>query len=173
MFIINPITKEEATGKLKLLYTMIEKSLGFVPPHFELFATIDFEAMQEFFVKNKYMMTHKKIDKNILPFIRLYIARKECRSYCSNLNDKILHSMNVDKNIIDNIVEEIDNIPFDKSQVLLLLKVLKAVYEPENFARDDLEELYAVDFSDKDFFDLLNYASGFMSRSKMIEAYLK
>jgi len=47
MFIVDVIKKEDARGELKLLYKMIERSLGFVPPHFELFATIDIEAMKE------------------------------------------------------------------------------------------------------------------------------
>ena len=36
MFIIEPIKVEEASGELKLLYKKIQKTLGFVPPHFEL-----------------------------------------------------------------------------------------------------------------------------------------
>ena len=38
MFIIETIPPKEATGELKLLYRKIERVLGFVPPHFELFA---------------------------------------------------------------------------------------------------------------------------------------
>ena len=53
MFIIDVIKKEDAKGELKLLYSMIERSFGFVPPHFELFATIDMEAMKEFAVYNQ------------------------------------------------------------------------------------------------------------------------
>ena len=60
---------------------MIKRSLGFVPPHFELFATLDLEAMKEFLANSHYMMHHQKIDKNLLPYMRLYIAKKECRSY--------------------------------------------------------------------------------------------
>jgi hypothetical protein len=53
-----------------------------------------------------------------------------------------------------------------------LSKVLKAIDAPEDFSKDDLQELYALDFSNKDFFDLLRYASDFISNSKIIEAYL-
>ena len=173
MFIVDSIKKEEATGELKLLYTMIEKSLGFIPPHFELFATIDLEAMKEFFVYNQYMMTHDKINKKLLPFIRLYIAKKECRTYCSSLNVKILQAMGITQSVIDNIEEEIKNIPCEESQIVLLEGVIKALYEAENFSKKDLEKLYTLGFSDKDFFDLLNYASTFTAKSKVIEAYLK
>lgn len=173
MFIIQPIKKEEAKGELKLLYRMIERSLGFVPPHFELFGTIDLKAMVEFVEYNQYIMSHEKIDKNLLPYLRLYIAHKECRNYCVNFNSALLQNMQVNEKIIDNIEEEIKNISFENSQKTLLLKVLKAIYEADKFGADDLKKLSELDFSDKDFFDLLSYATNFMGKSKMIEVYLK
>lgn len=173
MFIIEPIKKEDATGELKLLYRMIERSLGFVPPHFELFATIDLKAMKEFVEYNQYIMAHEKIDKNLLPFMRLYIANKGCRSYCTNFNTNMLLDMGIDKQLIENITDDIENIPFEDNQKLLLTKVLKALYNADEFNQDDLKELYNAGFSDKDYFDLLSYAANFMSKSKIIEAYLK
>lgn len=173
MFIIQPVKKEDAKGELKLLYRMIEKSLGFVPAHFELLATLDLESMKDFLNYNLYIMSHTKIDKNLLPYMRLYIANKECRSYCSNFNTELLMKMKVDIKLIYNIVEEIQNIPFEDKQKILLLKVLKALYETKDFKEEDLKELYELGFDNKDFFDLLSYATSFMSKSKMIEVYLK
>lgn len=173
MFIIEPIKKEDTTGELKLLYRMIEKSLGFIPPHFELFATIDIESMKEFVQYNQYLMNHKIIDKNLLPYLRLYIANKECRTYCVDFNTAMLLKMEVDKNLINNLENEIQNIDFGKNQKILLLKVIKALYDSKEFGKGDLQELYSLGFSDKDFFDLLSYATNFMAKSKMIEVYLK
>ncbi len=158
MFIIPVIKKEDAKGELKLLYRMIERSLGFVPPHFELFATIDIEAMKEFAAYNQKMATHPTIDKNLLPRLRLAIAQKECRNYCVAFNSAML---------------EKGEFKIDASQTLLMEKVLKSLNETESFGENDLDELRAVGFSDKDFFDLLNYATSFMAKSKMIEIYLK
>ena len=173
MFIIEPIKRDQATGELKLIYKMVEKTLGFIPPHFELFATIDLKAMKEFVEYNQYMMMHQKIDRNMLPYLRLYIANSECRTYCTNFNTKMLMSMGADEDVIVNITENIDKVPLSQEQVILLKKVLKAIYESESFNKKDLEELYKLHFTDKDFFDLLSYASDFMSKSRMIEVYLK
>jgi hypothetical protein len=158
MFILEPIKKEDATGELKLLYKMIEKSLGFVPPHFELFATIDIESMKEFLAYNQKMFIHPVIDKNLLPHLRLAIAQKECRTYCVAFNTKMLES---------------GEYKIDAKQELLMDKVLKSFYETQQFTQKDLEELREIGFGDKDFFDLLSYASNFMAKSKMIEIYLK
>lgn len=85
----------------------------------------------------------------------------------------MLLQMGANKNILNNITTEIENIPFDNKQKTLLKKVLKALYKAEEFKEDDLKELYSLGFNDKDFFDLLSYASNFMSKSKIIEIYLK
>ena len=129
--------------------------------------------MVEFVQYNQYIMSHQRIDKNLLPFLRLYIANKECRSYCVNFNSALLHQMDIDEQIITNIEENIQNIPFQEAQKTLLLKVLKAIYEADKFDEKDLKELQIFGFSDKDFFDLLSYATNFMGKSKMIEVYLK
>lgn len=173
MFIIDTIKKEDATGELKLLYRMIEKQLGFIPPHFAMMATIDIEAMKEFLNYNVAMMTHEKIDNALMPFLRLYIAQKECRSYCTTFNRELLNKQGISQNVIDNFHEDLDLIPLDESQKLLLSKAFKAIYHSNTFNKSDLEELYAQDFSDKDFFDILGYATGFMGKSKMIEAYVQ
>ncbi|MEA1982664.1 MAG: hypothetical protein U9N39_03875 [Campylobacterota bacterium] len=162
MFLIDVIKKEQATGELKLLYKMIERSLGFVPPHFELFATIDIEAMKEFAAYNQKMAMHEKIDANLLPFLRLEIARKECREYCMAFNEKMVEAL-----------RERSEKPYDVKQERLLDKVLKALYETSTFTQEDLEELHKYGFNDKDFYDLLSYSVNFMAKSKMIDVYLK
>jgi len=161
MFIIDVIKKEDATGELKVLYKMIERSLGFVPPHFELFATIDIEAMKEFAAYNQKMLTHKTIDKNLLPYLRLEIAKRECRNYCVTFNTQMIKKMKA------------ENRTYEKNQEILLEKVLKAIYETEAFDASDISEIVSQGFSDKDYFDLLSYATNFMAKSKMIEVYTK
>jgi len=162
MFIIDVIKKEEAKGELKLLYKMIAKSLGFVPAHFELFATIDVEAMQEFVLYNQKILSHERIDKNLLPYLRLEIASRECRNYCVAFNTQMIAKL--EKNGV---------VQHSQEQKLLLQKVLKGIYETELFDAEDLQELEAEGFTPKDYFDLLSYATNFMAKSKMIEVYTK
>jgi len=171
MFIIDPIKKENATGELKTLYAMIEKSLGFVPPHFELFAAIDIQALKSFVKHNLYFARHKKIDADLLPFLRLYIAQQECRNYCINFNTKMLLTMNVDEKILHDIVQNIHSIPLSAAQRVLLQKVIKGIYNAEEFSQDDLMALHDAGFSNKDFYELLDYAVHFMGKSKMIEVF--
>jgi len=173
MFIIEPIKAEEASGELKLLYKKIQKTLGFIPPHFELFATIDMQSLEEFVKYNLYFSKHPSIDAKILPFLRLCIAQKECRKYCIGFNTKILISNGAKQEVLNDICSNIKELPFNMEQKLLLSKVIYAIYNADKFGSDDLKELYNVNFTDKDFYELLNYATNFMAKSKMIEIYMK
>jgi len=173
MFIVEPIRVREATGDLKLIYKKIEKVLEFVPPHFELFATIDSKSLMEFIEYNLSFKNHPKIDETLLPFLRLCIAQKECRNYCISLNTKMLFAKGIDKKILNDIYANIENLPFEKKQKLLFSKVVFAVYNAQEFGSNDLVELYNAGFNDKDFYELLGYATNFMAKSKMIEVYMK
>ena len=172
MFMINTVSQEEANGKMKLIYKNMQEAFGFLPPHTKLFATLDLQGLEEFFRLNIYLNTHKFIDSELLPFIRLYIAQSNCREYCKKFNTKLLLSKGIKKNLIKNIVEQFDDIPFNDAQKTLAKKVLKAIYQTDSFQKDDLEELYKYNFSDKDFYDLLNYATTFMVKSKIIDIYM-
>ncbi|WP_457744029.1 hypothetical protein [Sulfurimonas sp.] len=173
MFIVNRIKVDEASGELKIIYKKIKKVLGFVPAHFELFATIDSKFLMDFIEYNLYFKNHPNIDEKILPFLRLAIAQKECRKYCINFNTHILQGLKIDSQILNDISANILKLPFDKKQKLLLSKVIYSIYNVDKFNKNDLEELYNVGFSDKDFYELLSYATNFMAKSKMIEIYLK
>ena len=173
MFIVKPIKASEATGELKLIYKKIQKTLGFIPPHFELFATIDFKSLMDFIEYNLYFKNHPSIDEALLPYLRLCIAQKECRKYCIGFNIKMLQEMGVDKVILGDICSNISKLPFNERQKLLFAKVIYAIYNADNFGSEDLKELYDAGFSDKDFYELLSYGTNFMAKSKMIEVYLK
>ena len=173
MFIVKPTMMDQAIGELKLLYKKIQKTLGFMPPHFELFATLDPKSLSEFVEHNLYFAKHPNIDAQLLPFLRLCIAQKECRSYCVNFNTKILLESGVDKELLSDICSNIEKLPFEAKQILLLSKVLYALYNAQSFGEKDLDELYSVGFSNKDFYELLGYATNFMAKSKMIEIYTK
>ena len=173
MFIVETIKPEEATGELKLLFRKIKNVFGFIPPHFELFATIDIEGLKSFMEYNVKMMNHLKIIKELLPLLRLSIAQTECRKYCSWLNTQILQELNFPTEIIANLPQSLDELELPQGQIVLLKTVLKALDKSEEFTGENLTPIYENGFSDKDFFDLLYYASDFTAKSKMIEIYLK
>ncbi|HIP19899.1 MAG TPA: hypothetical protein EYG70_02105 [Sulfurimonas sp.] len=159
MFIVDVIKKEDAAGELKLVYKIIERSLGFIPPHFELFATLDLESMKEFMAYNQKIVLEENISKFFLAKLRLEIANRECRKYCIAFNTKI--------------VQKNSHEVLSHKQELLLKKVLKAIYETEIFDTQDISDLKKEGIDEKNHYTLLSYAANFISKSKLIEVYLK
>jgi|GEM_PF-1008673 len=172
MFIIEPTRYESASKELRGVYKMIHKELGFIPPHLELFATIDKEALIEFIAYQRSMMNHPAIDAAMLPFLRLYIAHKEQRTYCQAFNTKLLRSQHIDEQCIVDTINTIEEIPVADNQRALAQEVIRALYDTSNFTAENITRLEVWGFCHKDFFDLLNYCCNFMSKSKMIEIYL-
>ena len=173
MFITKTISPQEATGEIKILYRKTERVLGFVPPHFELFATLDPKSLSDFVEHNLYFVKHPHIDAAILPVLRLCLAQKECRNYCVDFNTKLLHANGIEKSLLEDICNNLDKLPFEKKQILLLSKVIAALEYPDRFDSDDLQELYDAGFNNKDFYELLEYGANFAAKSKMIEVYLQ
>ncbi|RUM66934.1 MAG: hypothetical protein DSZ03_00470 [Sulfurimonas sp.] len=172
MFIIEPQQHEHADKELRTVYRMIQKELGWIPPHLALFATIDKDALQEFIVYQQSMMKHPVIDAALLPFLRLYIACKEERTYCQEFNTRLLRSKGVDEAFTADIVANIEHLPVAPNQQALAQAVVNALYNPIGFTAETLTKLETLGFSHKDCFDLLHYCCNFMSKSKMIEIYL-
>ncbi len=173
MFIIESQGNNYASKELRGVFEKIDKAFGFIPPHFELFATIDKEAFLEFIAYQHSMMHHRAIDAVLLPFLRLYIAHKEQRTYCQAFNTKLLRSKNINEVLIADVVDNIEHLPVALNQRLLAQAVITALYNPGIFSADTITTLEALGFSHKDFFDLLHYCCDFMSKSKMIEIYLQ
>lgn len=159
MFIIDPITKEDAGTELKVVLLQIERKMGFIPPHFALFASIDLEGMEAFLLENMFFMTHERIDADLMPYLRLEIAKKECRNYCIAFNEKLLDRM--------------QHPQLDEKQTALQSAILKAIYDGKAFNADDIAVLEAIGFEHIDFFRLLRYCTNFIGLSRMIETYLK
>ncbi len=172
MFKIDVITKERAEGELKIAYKTIEKVMGFVPPHFELFGTLDLEGLKKFTKESILLQRSDLIDARILPILRLIIAKKECRRYCTGFNTKMLEK-DFDKEFIKEPLVRLSKLPVADEQKILIQKTIKAIYDSDNFAKEDIDELYNIGFDDKEFFKILNYCVKFMANSKMIDIYLK
>ena len=171
MFKIDVITKERAEGELKIAFKTIERIMGFVPPHFELFGTLDLEGLKKFTKESILLQRDEKIDARILPILRLIIAKKECRRYCIEFNTKLLEK-DFGKDFVKEPLDTLSKLSLAEEQKILVRKIAKAIYDSENFTKEDIEELYNLGFDDKEFFKILSYCVRFMANSKMIDIYL-
>lgn len=153
------------------IMTQFRKQFGTVPPHFELFAALNPKRFEMFVQEIVYLAAHQNIHPDMFAFIRLHIAAKEGFEYCQNFNTRLLLAKGYSKDVVQNIRADILNIPFDDRHKSLADKALKAVYEPESFSANDLDELLDAGWSNADIYDAIDHAVFLFKYARIIKAY--
>ena len=169
MFMIEPNPNNE----MKILLRGIRQKLGHVPPHFELFATINPVRFKMFLEEINYLTNHPHIQSNFFTFLRYTIATDNGFTYCINLNKAFLLAKGYTLEHLHSLEGTQKTLPLDERHQALFDAVMKAVYTPEAFTVEVIESLKILDWSDADIFDALDHGAFLFRFSKILKAYSK
>jgi len=168
----NSIAPENATGKLKEVYTQLQEMLGSVMPHIQIHATHALEDMKCFTDPMKLTRNHPEVPLVWFALMRLYVARRDNYPYCIALNTMMLENSGIDEEKIDVYIHDINKAPLSDDLILLLKKAIKSIYDSHHFIREDFEELYQAGYSDKTIYEIIAYSTGFSGIAKRLNTYL-
>ena len=169
MFMIEPNPNSE----MKILLRGIRQKLGHVPPHFELFATINPTRFKMFLEEINYLTTHPQIQSDFFTLLRYTIASDNGFTYCINLNRAFLLAKGYTLDTLHDLEGTEKKLPLDERHQALFDAVLKAVYTPEIFTLEVIEALKILDWSDADIFDAVDHGAFLFRFSKVLKAYTK
>ena len=169
MFISEIKLNEETTKLLKI----IKKRIGIIPPHFELLASVNETKFKLFLQELSYMQGLNEINKDFFIFIRLYIAFKEGFNYCKKFNTKLLLALNYTQKQIDEVKQNIENIPLDDKHKKLATLSIKAIYEYETFSNVEIKQLHNIGWSDEYIYAAIDHTALLFKQARIIRAYLK
>jgi len=164
------ILQKEPSREVKVYLKVLQRKMGQLPPHFEFFATVNFERFKMFIEELNYITNHLVINKDFFIFIRYYIAYTNSFSYCIDLNSKLLFANGYSKEQLDSVVNILE-LPLDSKFTTLFTKTVKAIEKPDSFCKDDLNKLYTLGFSDSDIWDAIDHASFLFKYYKILSAY--
>jgi len=167
---ISEIKLNEETRKL---LNVIKKQIVIIPAHFEFVASVNETKFKLFLQDLAYIHGLKKINKDYFAFIRLYIAFKEGFTYCKIFNTKLLLGLNYTQEQLNNVKEDIINIPFDNKHKILAKLSVKAIYDNKNFTKKDIDILYKYGWDDEYIYASIDHTALLFKQSKIISAYLK
>ena len=170
MFIIE--TNNAFDESVLKLFRLLKREMGFIPEHFKLFATLDPKGFESFMQQHLFFKRHPNMGNLLLPLLRFTLAKKERREYCINLNATLLEKAGIETKQLREIEAYYEAL-IGKEQSTLLQTALKALYQTKSFSRDDIDDLKTYGFDHHDFYQLLNYATTFLAKTKMIEVYLR
>jgi len=168
----NPITPENATGKLKEVYMELQEVLGGIMPHIQIHATHALEEMKCFTDPMKLTRNHPEVPLIWFALMRLYVARREEYPYCIVLNTMMLENNGIENGKIEEFIKDIDSAPINEKLTLLLKKAIKSIYDSHHFTHKDFEELYEAGYSDKTIYEIIAYSTGFSGIAKRLNTYL-
>jgi len=169
MFMIEPTPNIE----MKVLLRGIRQKLGHVPPHFELFATINPTRFKMFLEEINYLTNHPHIQSDFFTLLRYTIASDNGFIYCINLNRAFLLAKGYTLEQLNGLEGTEKKLPLDERHQALLDAVMKAVYTPEDFTLEVIDALKILDWCDADIFDAVDHGAFLFRFSKVLKAYSK
>lgn len=147
--------------------------MGAVPPHWELYASINPIRFQMFMQEISYLSFHKSIDPIFFTFLRYYIAVKNGFEYCKRFNYEYLLSKGHTDEELNKLIDSKESLPLDHRYQKLFCAAIEAMNNPKGFTSQTIDELKAIEWSDADIMDAVDHASFLFKFSKILSAYLK
>jgi hypothetical protein len=169
MFMIEPNLNKE----MKILLRGIKQKLGHVPPHFELFATVNPTRFKMFIEEITYLSTHEQINPDFFTLLRYAVAMDNGFDYCIKLNQAFLLAKDYTLEQLHELEGTQKTLPLDERHQALFDAVMIALYTPESFTVESINALKILDWSDADIFDAVDHGAFLFRFSKVLKAYSK
>lgn len=159
--------------EMKILLRGIKQKLGHVPPHFELFATINPTRFKMFIEEITYLSTHARINPDFFTLLRYSVASDNGFKYCIKLNREFLLAKGYTLDQLVKLEGTQKTLPLDERHQALFDAVMTALYRPESFTIEVIDALKILDWSDADIFDAVDHGAFLFRFSKVLKAYSK
>ena len=162
----------EQKEKLQKLFKRVELLYGNIPPQIEFLGNIDAAYLEDFLKSVVRISKHPNIDRDFFTFLRINIAFKENYIYCKEFNLKMLLTKYTQEQI-DNVVDNIENIPLEYRHKLLGKMALKVIYNSLSVTSKDFDNLYKLGWSQRDVFDAIEHAGTLFKNGRILNAYME
>jgi hypothetical protein len=159
--------------EMKILLRGIKQKLGHVPPHFELFATVNPTRFKMFIEEITYLSTHEQINPDFFTLLRYAVAMDNGFDYCIKLNQAFLLAKDYTLEQLHELEGTQKTLPLDERHQALFDAVMIALYTPESFTVESINALKILDWSDADIFDAVDHGAFLFRFSKVLKAYSK
>ena len=171
MPLLDTIAPQEAQGKVKEVYGMFEQLNIPVPLPLQMMSVSpDYLAIQGQMIG--YYMHHPVLSPSLLTHIRLMAAHEENYTYCIHLNEQILRSrMGLTEEQIAAAADDPVKTALNAEEQALLSFVQKTLRDPASTSREDMENLRALGWGDREIFDATLMGMHMLDMGMMFKAF--
>jgi len=167
------IVESNLDTEMKILLRGVRQSLGHVPPHFEMFASINPTRFKMFLTEITYLSKHENINPDFFALLRFYVASQNGFHYCIQFNQALLLAKGYTLAQLTALEVDKEKLPLDSKHQALFVEVINALDNPISFNTDTLEKLKHLGWSDADIYDAIDHGAFLFKFSKIIRAYSK
>lgn len=171
MCLLNTVEENDATGVVKAAYDEIKGMFGTVPAGLKMWSLLPdglqhhWEGIKTSFVKD--METQKF--ETVLRY--LVSEAKECE-YCLGFNaGMLINNFGMTQDELIAMVKDPSTAPLDEKHKSILLFALKVANEPKAINSADIDELRALNMSDKAIFELSYMTSYLVMSDALLTAF--
>lgn len=159
MSLLKTVKVDEAEGKVKEIYEEVTNGLGKVPNIIQL-CSINPDVLEAQWANTKSILSMDKENKKLHIIIRLFVSDENNCEYCTGTYSAMLINMfGMSEDDLVAMKKDPTKAPLSKQNIELLLFTLKAVDNPHDIKKEDIEKLEEFGFSQKEIFDAVYNAS--------------
>ncbi len=170
MFMVQENTEQKE--RLDKLYRVVKKLFGFIPPQTEFLGNIEADYLEDYITMVMRVIKQKNIERDMFAFLRLHIAFKEDFEFCKKYNTDVLLKSGYEQKLLDEVIENIESIPFNDAHKSLAKFAIKVMYRSKECSKEDFEELYRMGWSQKEVFDVVEHAGALFKNGRILNAYM-
>lgn len=171
MPLLQPVPVETAEGEVKENYDMFLKTMGMVPRPFEMWSiSPGLQSIQKQFIGH--YIQHPTISMGLTAFIRMLVSEEMGFEYCISFNANVLKGLGVTSDDqVAEILADPTKAPLPNNERAMLLFVLKVCKTPKDVTKQDIDDLKAMGWTEKDIFEASSHGTGMISMGTMFQAF--
>jgi uncharacterized peroxidase-related enzyme len=163
-----PVTDEERVNEI---FKGIEEAVGFVPDGLRLYGISP--PLLENYVRNIVYFNQggTSLPRALCVMIRYLVSWNAGCSFCIDLNEAFLSSMNYSLDEVRAARNNPDLAPLEKNERALLKLAVRSVDEPDNITEADMENVRNYGWSDREIFDAVAQAASNRSFNSVLRTF--
>ncbi len=170
MALIQLVEPDQATGQTKEIYDTMLKNAGVIPAPLQL-ASASPWMLDMFWQSIRYYSSHPNLGFGLLSTIRYLVAQQYDYLFCTGFNKNLLKMQGLTEEDIAKMEEDPLQAPLDDRDRAMVNFVMKAVKTPEAVAKEDVDRLHELDWTDSDIMDALAHATNMIGSSILMKTF--
>ena len=170
MALIQTVEPEKAEGQTKEIFDTMQKIAGLVPAPLQL-ASASPWMLDMVWQSIQYYSQHPKLGFGLLSSIRYLVARHCDFAFCTSFNKNFLKMQGMSENDIQKTVEDPLQAPLDDKDRTMLAFVMKAIKTPEAVAKEDMDQLHELGWTDSDILEALSHGTNMIASSILMKTF--